>query len=74
MHGADTNPPESRVTPYQKRLAESKARKSQILKLSRQTSKGKYRYTLDEIAAKVEVSKAYVHQVTGRRPPLGDSL
>jgi hypothetical protein len=52
------------VTPYEKRMAESKQRKSKILRLARQKkADGTPKYTQVEIAAEIQCTKAYVGQV-----------
>lgn len=52
------------MTPYQKRMAESKALKSQILRMAKATGKdGKPKHTQAAIAMKHQVSRAYVHQL-----------
>lgn len=54
------------MTPYQKRMAESKARKSQILKLAKaKRPDGAPRHTQAEIARRIGVSRAYVNEVVG---------
>ena len=52
------------MTPYQKRMAESKALKSRILRLAKAKGKdGKPKHTQVAIAQKCQVSRAYVHQL-----------
>lgn len=54
------------MTPYQKRMAESKARKSQILKLAKAMKPdGSPKYSQAEIAKRVDCSRAYVNQIIG---------
>lgn len=64
------------MTPYQKRMKESKDRQAKIRKLAESTYKAgqdrHYTYTLDQIATKVGVSRAYVHQIAGGRPPIAE--
>jgi DNA-binding transcriptional regulator LsrR (DeoR family) len=54
------------MTPFEKRMKESKERQSRILRLSRQTKDGKQKYTQAQIAAEIGCTKAYVNQIVLR--------